>query len=385
MVPRLRAVRAEFPLLETCVYLNSNSTGAVPRGAKAALDEYWRTVERWRDEAWDGWWNDLNAYATEIAELIGAPADSVVCDANVSTLFSRMMSCFDFHRERPRVVTSDLEFPAIPHILRAFERYGAVPVIVPSRDRVEIDAERLLREIDERTRLVCVSHATFETGALLDVEPIVRRAREVGALVALDAYQSAGVVPLDVSESGVDFVFGGAHKWLCGSCESAFLYIRPALLPELHPAATGWIAAADPMSFAPPTGWAADARRFAGGTPAVLPAQLSRPGLAILRGIGVDAIRRRSLALTDHIIARADKAGLPVASPRAHERRGGIVALRFPGAEAVARELIASGFVCSYRAGLRIAPHFYNTEEEIDRFMHELARHLRCFQNAAAA
>jgi selenocysteine lyase/cysteine desulfurase len=373
----LSAARAEFPLLRTCVYLNSNSTGAVPRGAKAALEEYWRTVERWRDEAWDGWWNDLNAYAAELAELIGAPVGSVVCDANVSTLLSRVMSCFDFHRERPRVVTSDLEFPAIPHILRAFERYGAVPVVVPSRDRVEIDAERLLREIDERTRLVCVSHATFETGALLDVEPIVRRAREVGALVALDAYQSAGVVPLDVTASGVDFVLGGAHKWLCGSCESAFLYIRPALLPELHPAATGWIAAADPMSFAPPTGWAVDARRFAGGTPAVLPAQLSRPGLAILRGIGADATRRRSLALTDHIIARADEAGLAVASPRAHERRGGIVALRFPGAEAVARELIASGFVCSYRGGLRIAPHFYNTDEEIDRFMHELTRRLR--------
>jgi kynureninase len=384
VVSHLRAVRAEFPLLKTCVYLNSNSTGATPRGAKAALDEYWRTVEHWRDEAWDGWWNDLNAYTAELAELIGAPAGSVVCDANVSTLFSRVMSCFDFYRERPRIVTSDLEFPAVPHILRAFERYGAVPVIVPSRDRVEIDAERLLHEIDERTRLVCVSHATFETGALLDVAPIVRRAREVGALVALDAYQSVGVVPLDVTASGVDFVFGGAHKWLCGSCESAFLYVRPALLPRLHPAATGWIASADPMSFAPPTGWAADARRFAGGTPAVLPAQLSRPGLAILRELGVDAIRRRSLAQTDHIIARADEAGLAVASPRPYERRGGIVALRFPGDDTVARDLVASGFVCSYRSGLRIAPHVYNTDEEIDRFMDELVRRVRLLGKAAA-
>ncbi len=365
------------------MYLNSNSAGAAPRGAKAALDEYWRTVERWRDEAWGGWWDDLQAYANEIAALINAPAGSVVCDANVSTLFSRLMSCFDYrdYRERPRVVTSDREFPAIPHILRAFERYGAEPVIVPSRDRVEIDAERLVREIDERTQLVCVSHATFETGALLDLAPIVRRAREVGALVAIDAYQSVGVVPLDVMASGVDFVLGGAHKWLCGSYESAFLYVRPALLPHLRPAASGWIAAADPMSFAPPAGWAADARRFAGGTPAVLPALFSRPGLAIVRELGVDAIRRRSLAQTDRIIAWADawaeEAGLAVATPWAHERRGGIVALRFPGAVVVARELVASGFVCSYRGGLRIAPHFYNTDEEIDRFMIELAQRVR--------
>jgi selenocysteine lyase/cysteine desulfurase len=377
MLPaRLSAVRAEFPLLETCVYLNSNSTGATPRGAKAVLDDYWRTVEQWRDEAWDGWFRELRAHADEIAELIGAPSGSVICDVNVSTLFSRVMSCFDF-RERPRVVTSDLEFPAIPHSLRAFELYGAEPVIVPSRDGIEIDTGRLIDEIDERTQLVCVSHATFRTGALLDVEPIVRRAREVGALVALDACQTVGVVPLDAMASGVDFLLGGAHKWLCGSYESAFLYVRPALLPDLHPAASGWIASADPTSFGPPTGWADDARRFAGGTPAVLPSLFSRPGLALIREIGAEAIRRRSLELTDHMIARADEAGVAAITPRPHERRGGIVVLRFPGDEAVARDLVASGFICSYRGGLRIAPHFYNTDDEIDQFMDELALRVR--------
>lgn len=369
-------VRAEFPLLETCVYLNSNATGATPRGAKAVLDEYWRTLEHWRDEAWDRWWDELQSHADEIAALLHAPAGSVICDMNVSTLLSRVLSCFDYN-ERPRVVTSDREFPALPHALRAFGRYGLEPVTVPSQDGVEIDAERLIREIDERTQLVCVSHATFETGALLDLEPIVRRAHEVGALVVLDAYQSVGVVPLDVTASGVDFVLGGAHKWLCGSYESAFLYVRPGLPPQLRPAASGWIASSDPMSFAPPTGWADGVRRFAGGTPAVLPSLLSRPGLSILRGIGVEAIRRQSLARTDHMIERADEAGLPVATPRPHHRRGGIVALRFPGADRVARELGASGFICSYRGGLRIAPHFYNTDEEIDRFMDELARHAR--------
>lgn len=377
MLPaRLNAARAEFPLLETCVYLNSNSTGATPRGAKAALDGYWRTVERWRDEAWDQWWDDLRGHADELAVLIGALAGSVVCDVNVSTLFSRVMSCFDF-RERPRVVTSDLEFPALPHVIRAFERYGVVPVIVPSRDGVEIDAERLVSEIDERTQLVCVSHAAFRTGALLDVEPVVRRAREAGALVVLDGYQSVGVVPMDVTANGVDFLLGGAHKWLCGSYESAFLYVRPALLPELRPAASGWIASADPASFGPPTGWADDARRFAGGTPAVLPSLFSRPGLALIREIGAEAIRHRSLVLTDHIIARAEEAGVAVITPRPHERRGGIVVLRFPGDDAVARDLVANGLICSYRGGLRIAPHFYNTDEEVERFMDELARRVR--------
>ena len=360
-------MRAEFPLLDTCVYLNSNSAGATPRSAKAALDAYWHTIEGWRDEAWEGWLEELNAHADEIAELIGAPAGSVICDSNVSTLFSRVMSCFDF-KERPRVVTSDREFPAIPHIVRAFERYGAEAVTVP------FDTERIVSAIDERTQLVCLSHATFETGALLDVEPVVRRAREAGALVALDAYQSVGVVPLNVT---TDFVLGGAHKWLCGSYESAFLYVRPKLLPRLHPAATGWFASSDPLSFGPPAGWADGIRRFASGTPAVLPSLFSRPGLSIIRGIGIDQIRRRSLEQTDHIIERADEAGLTVATPRAHDRRGGIVALRFPGDTQVTRDLVASGFICSYRNGLRIAPHFYNTHEEIDQFMDELVRRVR--------
>jgi selenocysteine lyase/cysteine desulfurase len=376
VIPTVRPLelRSQFPLLETCVYLSSNTAGATPRLAKVALDRYWRTLEYWRDEVWGArWLGELRAYADELAALIGAPAGSVVCDANVSTLVSRVLSCFDY-QERPRVVTSDLEFPAIPHILRAFERYGAVPVIVPSADGVAIDVDAVVRAIDERTQLVILSHATYQTGALLDVAPIVRRAREVGALVALDAYQSVGVIPIDVEESGVDFLLGGAHKWLCGSHETAFLYARPELLPQLRPAATGWLASADPMSFATPTGWADGARRLAGGTPAMLPALVSRPGLAMIRELGVDAIRCRSLLQTDHVIERADEAQLAVVTPRPYARRGGIVALRFPGDAAVARSLTAAGFVCSHRGALCIAPHFYNTGDEIDRFMDALVR-----------
>jgi kynureninase len=363
--------RSLFPLVTRCVYLNSNATGATPMSTARVLEEYWRTLEHWRDEVWERWWNDLASHADDLAALIGAPRGSVICDTNLATLLSRVMSCFDF-QERPGVVTTDLEFPSVPFLLRAFGRYGAAVTVVHSDDGIAIDAEQVARAIDARTQLVCVSHATFATGALLDVAPIVRRARDVGALVALDAYQSVGAVPLDVTALDVDFVLGGAHKWLCGSYESAFLYIRPSLLPRLEPAATGWIASADPLAFEPATSWAKDARRFAAGTPAVLPSLMSRPGLTIVREIGMDAIRARSLARTDRIIARADEAGLPVATPRTWDRRGGIVALRFPGDDTVARALIAQGFVCSYRGGIRIAPHFYNTDEEVECFMDEL-------------
>jgi len=374
--PKALEARAEFPLLAHCVYLNSNSTGALPRAAKRALDGYWQTLETWRDEVWEHWWQELAAYASDLASLLGAPAGSIACDSNVATLFGRLLSCFDY-RTRPRVVSTALEFPSTAFILRAFRRYGAAPVFVPSRDGISIDVEQLAREIDERTQLVCLSHATYSTGALTDLVPIVRRAREVGALVALDAYQSVGAVPIDVAQLDVDFLLAGAHKWLCGSLESAFLYVRPALLPQLEPAATGWIASHDPLSFAPLASWASDARRLAAGTPAVLPALMSRPGLALIRDVGLDDIRRLSLARTDYIIARADEAGLPVATPRSHAHRGGIVALRFAHDAAVARRLVAAGFVCSYRDGIRIAPHFYNSDDEVVRFMDMLVRTAR--------
>lgn len=369
--PALRALRAEFPLLERCTYLNSNSTGAVPRGARDALEAYWSTLERWRDEAWERFWQDLGSYADAVARLVGAPPGSVVCDGNVATLLGRVLSCFDYRR-RPRVVTTDVEFPSMPLLLRGFARYGLEPVVVPAREEGRVDEEALLAAIDERTQLVCVSHATYTTGALTDLAPIVRRAHDVGALVAVDAYQSVGTVPVDVASMDVDFLLGGAHKWLCGSIESAFLYVRPALLPSLVPATTGWVASAEPLAFAPSTQLAKGARRLAAGTPAVLPALVSRVGLDIVASAGVDRIREESLARTEEILGMADEAGLTVLTPRDKARRGGIVALRFPGDAAAVAALKQRGYVCSYRGAVRVAPHFYNTEAEVAAFMTEL-------------
>jgi kynureninase len=206
----------------------------------------------------------------------------------------------------------------------------------------------------------------------VDLVPVVRRAHEVGALVVVDAYQSVGVVPIDVKALGVDFLLGGAHKWMCGSMESAFLYVRPELLPTLRPAATGWFAGESPQSFQPPREYAPTARRLASGTPGVLPSQLSQVGLSLLSAVGMPSIRAHSLRCTARVMERADEAGLTVVTPRQEERRGGVLTLRFPGDAEVTRRLVASGFICSYRGAMRVAPHFYNTLEEVDRFMDAL-------------
>ena len=365
------AARAEFPLLSSCVYLNSNSTGAFPRGARQEAERYYDVVERWRDEAWEGFLGSMRGHADDIAALLGAPPGSITLDTSVSTLLGRILSSFEY-RERPRVVTSDLEFPNVELILGAFRRYGCEPFVVRSEDGIAIDAEAIADVIDERTQVVIVSHATFATSALTDLGPIVQRARSMGALVVIDAYQSLGVVPFDVNAQDVDVVLGGSHKWLCGAIDSAFCYVRPSLIHRLEPAATGWMAARDPLSFTRGQALAGDARRMNAGTPAPLPSLTSREGLRIVRAVGVERTRELSIARTTRIIERADAAGITVATPRDPRARGGVVNLALPRGAELVGALGKDGFVCSHRDGARIAPHFYNTDDEIERFMDAL-------------
>ncbi|NBD10537.1 MULTISPECIES: aminotransferase class V-fold PLP-dependent enzyme [Corallococcus] len=369
------ALRAEYPLLQSCTYLNSNSTGALPRAAEQVLADYWRTMRAWRDDTWDAWLSQMQAYADGVAGLIGAPAGCVALDTNLSAHLSRLGTCLDFSGERRRVVVTDLEFPTVPFIWKGFARYGAELVVVPSKDG-RVDEAALEAAIDARTRLVCVSHGAFATGALLDVARVARAAHAAGALIATDAYQTVGAVPVDVRALDVDFLLGGAHKWLGGS-ETAFMYVRPELLPTLRPAATGWLAGASPLGFQQTSDYAPDARRMMGGTPAPLMVLLSRPGLELLKGVGMGAVREHSLQLTDRLMARADEAGLHVVTPREPHRRGGVVALRFPGDAQVTQRLVARGFICSHRGFLRAAPHFYNTLEEVDAFMDALLHEQR--------
>jgi selenocysteine lyase/cysteine desulfurase len=372
---RQAALRAEFPLLDTCVYLNSNSTGAAPRGVRRVLDDYWETLRTWRDDVWLGWHEGLDRYADSLAAFIGAPPGSVVTDANLSTLLARVASCFDYRPPRNRVVITDLEFPTVPFIWNAYRRRGAeVEVVGTGGPRIDDDA--LAAAVDERTLLVCVPHASFSSGATVDLPRLVRRAHDVGALVVVDAFQTVGVVPLDVTALGVDIVLGGAHKWLCG-VGTAFLYVRPDLAARLEPVATGWQAGDRALSFQPSTGWAAGAQRFAGGTPYPLTSLISQVGLDLLAGVGAGAIRAHSLACTQRIIDRATAAGIDVVSPTEPHRRGGVVCLDVPDGEAVKRRLAERGLICSWRGYLRVGPHVYNTLDEIDEFMDALERDQR--------
>jgi kynureninase len=267
-------------------------------------------------------------------------------------------------------VTTALDFPSVRYVCdRLARRLGARIVVVPSEDGVTIDEGRLLAAIDDRTRLVSVSHVLFRSAYVLDADAICARAREVGAVVALDAYHSVGVLPVDVKRSGVDFLTGGVLKWLCGGPGGAFLYASREASARYAPAVTGWQAHARPFAFDPEMEYAAGAWRWLGGTPVVPALYAAAVGPGIVRRAGVEAIRAKSVRQTSRLVALADARDYAVTAPRDAARRGGTVAFDVPHAYEVAQYLLARDILVDYRpaAGIRVAPHFYTSDEELER------------------
>ncbi|MCU0681585.1 MAG: aminotransferase class V-fold PLP-dependent enzyme [Polyangiaceae bacterium] len=365
--------RAEFPILETTTYLAAHTLGPVCRASLEALAGYGHAWATRGVRAWaDGWWALPERVGDAIGRLMNAPAGTVSTPAHATEAMAMVLSSLDFPAARPRIVTTDLEFPSVLYQVAAWGQRGAEIVIVPS-DGLSPPIEALLEAIDERTRLVSICQVYFRNAALLDVARVVRRAHAVGALVCLDAYQSLGTVPLDVQALGVDFVVGGSVKWVLGGPGVGYVYARPGLLEGLEPSLRGWSGHADPFRFE--TGWrpAAGARRFATGTPNVPALTAALPGYELVAKIGVGAIREKSLRQTGRLMQLAEAAGLAIVNPKPAAERGGSVVIDVTPlagpdrGHAVSAALNARDFVLDYRvgAGVRLAPHFYTRDDEL--------------------
>jgi kynureninase len=376
--------REEFPILATCTYLISNSLGAMPRGVYDKLREYadtWATlgVRAWGVPAFDNatWWELKGAVGDKIAPLIGAPAGSVLVHENASIANGILMSALDFSdTRRDKVVVSDMDFPSDQYSIRAMLPPHLRLHTVKTRDGIMLDTDDLLAAIDERTRLVSLSHVLFKSAYIMPVRQIVEKAHQVGAQVLLNGYHSVGIIPIDVTALQVDFYIGGTLKWMCGGPGGVFMYVRPDLLSTLQPKLTGWFAQKTPFAFDLESfELREDAYRLANGTPPIAALYAIQPGVEVIRQVGVNAIREKSIRQTEHLIARADAAGYRVNSPRNPAERGGTVTIQPDHAYEISRELLARNIVIDYRegAGIRIAPHFYNTDAEVDGVMDALA------------
>ena len=359
----LTAYRDRFPILAETNYLISHSLGPMPAEAELRLAHYAHTWKTRGIRAWgEGWWELSMTVGDQVARLIGAPPGSTVMHQNVTIAEAVVLSCFDLRGERRRIVYEAENFPSVRYLYQAQAARGAEIVVCP-------DEEAIVEAIDERTLLVPISHVIFRSGRIQDVEPIISRAHEVGAYVVLDAYQSVGTVPLDVTALGVDFAVGGSVKWLCGGPGAAWLYVRPDLAEKLEPTLVGWQAHARPFGFEPELEYADGAARFLTGTPNVPALHAATAGYEIIEEIGVERIRENSLRQTAYLIQLCDEAGFEVASPREPERRGGSVVVRTPDFENVHAELDRRDVLCDFRpdAGLRFGPHFFTTDEELER------------------
>jgi kynureninase len=370
MIDPLLAFRPEFPILAKTNYLVSNSLGAMPRAAASRLEEYARTWSERGVRAWaDGWWNMPVTVGDEIAPLIGAGAGEVAMMPNVSLAHATILSALDFTPPRDTIVMTALDFPSVRYVVEQLApRLGARVVTVPSADGIGIDQDALLAAIDERTKLVAVSHVLFRSAYIMDAAAIVRHAHAAGALVALDAFHSVGVIPVDVKANGADFLLGGVLKWLCGGPGGAFLYAAPAVRDTLAPALTGWQAHAHPFAFEPQMEFAAGAWRWLSGTPGIPALYAAAEGPKLVRRAGIERVRAKSARQTARLVAMADERGYEVHAPRDPARRGGTVAFRVPHAYEVSQALLARDILVDYRpdAGIRVAPHFYTHDDEID-------------------
>ena len=361
--------RKEFPILASTTYMISHSLGAMPRRTADALQQFANTWATRGIRAWEeGWWDMPVTTGDLIATLIGAGKSEVVMHQNVSICQWIVTSCFNWSGPRNKLVTDGLNFPSNDYIYYGLERQGARIVSVSSPDGMTLPLELLLDAIDEQTQLVSVSHVAFRSSYVQDLAAITKRAHEVGAMVVADLYQSAGCLPVDVRALNLDFATGGSVKWLCGGPGAGYLYVRRDLWDKLQPAATGWAAHREPFAFAPaPMDFAPDAMRFLSGTPNVPALYSARGGYEIINEIGVEAIRAKSLRQTQFLMDLADEADFPVRTCREPDRRGGVVILDIPWGKEVTKDLARREILVDYRpgAGIRIAPHFYTTDEEI--------------------
>jgi kynureninase len=369
--------RSEFPALEDCVYMISHSLGCLPIRAAEHLEQF---LELWHKKsitAWDDWLKEVDQAAARIQKLISAPDGTVMMFTNVSWVNSVIASCFDYSEKKNKVVINNLEFPSVSYVWKAEERRGARVHIVESPDNITVPTEAMVDAIDEKTLLVPTSHVIFRSAYIQDAKAIARKAASVGAHVILDCYQSIGVMPIDVVDLGVSFACGGSVKYMCGGPGASWLYVRKDLIEEFEPRVTGWFGNEAPFAFSMPAqSYADNIWRYMGGTPAIAPLYQARAGAEIIGEIGGRAIRDKSVRSTERVIQLVDQRGFTLNTPRAADQRGGSVVFDFVGSADVARELNRRRFFCDHRpgAGIRIAPHFYNTDEETDLFFEELDR-----------
>ena len=367
--------REEFPITRDLIYLNNCSLTPLPRSGRERLERVAREWTGRGGRAWyDHWIGEYEALRDRIAGVLGASRDEVALEPNVSAGLVGIASTFDYAK-RPKVVVADLDFPTDGHAFLAVADRGARVEFVRSPDRVRVPLELFERAVDERTSAVCTGHVYFTTGWIQDVQALAEICHRKGAVLIVDAYQSIGAFPFDVHAARIDYLVGGTLKWLMGGPGIAFLYARREIAERARPSAVGWWGVMDPFAFdVEHLAYGTGARRFEYGTPAVAAIYAARAGIELLAEVGIETVRERHMLLSQRLVDGAIAQGWTVRCPRVASERTAIVTLEHPDPQRVVDTLRARGVICDSRPGLvRLSPHYFNTEQEMDRALELLA------------
>ena len=371
---RLQDLRGRFPIVQNRIYLNSCSLGPLSLDAEERLDSFRRLWHEMGASAWyEHWLARLDELRGAVERFLGAGAGEVALSPSTSVALSSVAEAVDWS-QRPRVVTTELDFPTLPY------QFAVKPqvelVVLPSHDGVGIDPEQFAGAVDERTAFLATSHVFFTTGFRQDIQRLAGIAREAGALSLIDGYQGAGQVEVDVRASGVDIYTTGPLKWLCGGPGLAYLYVRQELIGELEPRITSWFATRNPFDF-DPTGFAFhdDARRFEMGTPALPTVHTALGGQAIIDRVGMPTIEARNRLLARRLEDGLQAEGFSLRMAAEPAQRTAIVMVGHPHPAETVEALAEERIIVDHRPGyVRISPHFFNTEAEMDTVVDALAR-----------
>jgi selenocysteine lyase/cysteine desulfurase len=368
-------IRNHFPIFRDKIYLNSCSQGALSDEVRQAYADYLRDWDE-KGAPWEYWVERMESARTAFAGLVNAETNEIAVTTSASAGVSTLASALDFSGERNKIVVSDFEFPTVAQIWHAQEARGAKVVHVGAAGN-SIPLSRFADAIDEQTAIVSITHVCFRNGAKLDIPAIVELAHSKGALVMLDSYQALGTMPIDVKKLKVDFLVGGVLKYLLASAGLAYLYVRKELLSELNPTTAGWfsqanIFAMDIYANTPsPT-----ARRFESGTPPVPNTYAAVAGIKLVQSVGVENIERKISELTGAIKEGVMRRGFNLASPVDPAKHGAMITVRSHKVDLLVKWLERDGIITSSRDNnLRISPHFYNDQHDVDCLMDALSKY----------
>jgi len=368
-----------FPAARRYAYLNAASVALMPTmAAKATLD--WqedlatRGTVHFDEEAEAKVFDDLRQAASG---LLGAQPDEIAGGSNASEALCSVAWALSPGADR-NVVSARVDHPTTVYPWSRVARLTGCDVRLATDKDGIIDPEELMGLIDDHTSAVCVSHVQYSTGQRLDLAALAEAAHRHGAILVVDATQSAGAVPIDVVAEDIDILVASGYKWLCGPFGAAILFVRRDLHDKLEPGLVGWRSAEQVWDFrADRLEWAPSARRFEFGTMAYGCAIGLATAAEYLLGIGIERIHSYNLALADHLVEGLAELGAQLVSLPVENQQTSIVTVRFPGQDQgrVAQRLNEESVVVSPRIGaLRFSPHLYNTTDDIDRALRTLKR-----------